>query len=390
MGPLDELPPDTWNDGPTLADLTTSVSTALGFGDLAPLTVPAGHTVVVLLIDGLGEVLLQEHSVFAPTLSRHRTTTLRAGFPSTTATSLTSLGTGLCAGEHGIIGYSFAPRDLESAARHTLNALRWTLDTADGPDASRLFPPAVVQPMPSTFDELAQGGAEVVAVLPGAFRGSGLTRAAYGSPADYRDGSSPEAVLGHLRDLLAEGDRGPRLIYAYVPELDAAGHKWGPGTPEWRERLRLVDSLVREVIALLPAGATLVATGDHGMISAGRRIDLDTDTEFTEGTVALGGEARVRHVYAEPGAARDVLAAWAALLDGDAHIASREQVIDEGWFGPAMATHVADRIGDVVAVGRRDVLLTRSLAEPIETRMPGHHGGWTAAELLVPLIVAAG
>lgn len=390
MGPLDELPPDTWNDGPTLADLTTSVSTALGFGDLRPLPVPDGHTVIVLLVDGLGDLLLQEHSVFAPTMSRLRTTALRAGFPSTTATGITSLGTGLSAGEHGILGYSFAPRDLESATGHTLNALRWTLDTAEGPDASSLFPPTAVQPMPTAFDELARSGVDVVALMPGAFRGSGLTRAAYGSPGDYRDASSPAAVLDYLRVLLAEGDRGPRFVYGYVPDLDAAGHVWGPGTPEWQERLRLVEALVREVVAALPAGATLVVTGDHGMISAGKRIDLDTADEFTAGTVALAGEARVRHAYAAPGAAGEVFAAWTRLLAGDAHVATREQVIDEGWFGPAVATHVADRIGDVVAVGRRDVLLTRSLAEPRETMMPGHHGGWTAAELLVPLVVAAG
>ncbi|MFZ2512166.1 MAG: alkaline phosphatase family protein, partial [Gordonia sp. (in: high G+C Gram-positive bacteria)] len=47
-------------------------------------------------------------------------------------------------------------------------------------------------------------------------------------------------------------------------------------------------------------------------------------------------------------------------------------------------------IGHVVAVARRDVLLTRSVVEPDESAMPGHHGGWTATELLVPLVQATG
>lgn len=390
MGALDQLPPEGWTSGPTLADLIPSTSAALGYGQGGRFDVPDSHTVVVLMVDGLGDVLLQENSMFAPTLATHRAATLRVGFPSTTATSLTSLGTGLPCGEHGILGYSFAPRDLDPDITHTLNTLRWTLDTADGPDAGVVFPPVDVQPMPTALDDLGQAGLGVTVLMAGDFRGSGLTRAAYGTPADYRDASSPAAVRDHLRELLAQGDQGPRLIYGYVPQLDAAGHRWGPGTPEWRERLREIDESVREVIDLLPPGATLLVTGDHGMITAGRRIDIDTRPELTDRVRAVAGEARVRHVYAEPGQAAHVREVWAAELDGVARIATREQAVDEQWFGGGTAAHVIERIGDVVAVPYRDTLLTRSLAEPLETMMPGHHGGWTVAELLVPLITATG
>lgn len=390
MGPLDRLTPDLWTAGPTLADLIPSASGALGYGQGGSISVPDAHTVVVLMVDGLGDVLLQEHSVFAPVLSAHRALTMRAGFPSTTATSLTSLGTGLGGGEHGILGYSFAPRDLDPAVTHTLNTLRWTLDRADGPDASVAFPPADVQPMPTVLDELSSAGVGVTTLMPAAFRGSGLTRAAYGSPSDYRGADSPGAVRDHLAEILALGDQGPRLVYGYVPDLDAAGHRWGPGTPEWRERLRGIDEVIRDVIGLLPSGATLLVTGDHGMITAGERIDIDTNETLTDRVRAVAGEARVRHVYAEPGRAAQVHQVWAAELDGQALVATREQVVDEHWFGTGTAAHVVDRIGDVVAVPDRDTLLTRSLAEPLETMMPGHHGGWTVAELLVPLIVASG
>lgn len=390
MGPLHALTPDAWNDGPTLADLTQSAASALGFGDMRPLPVPDSHTVVILLIDGLGDLLLKEHSVFAPTLFRNRALSMCAGFPSTTATSLTSLGTGLAGGEHGIIGYSFAPRDLDPSVAHTLNALRWTLDAADGPSAYQVFPPHEVQPSPTAFDELTHSGVGVTALMPGAFQGSGLTQAAYGNPADYRDASSIDDVRRGLTEAIAEGDRGPRLIYGYLPDLDAAGHLWGPGTPEWRERLRAVDEAVRDVVETLVPGATLLVTGDHGMITAGRRIDVERSPELTAEVRAVAGEPRVRQVYADPGAAERVAQRWTETLGDDARVATRDQVIDEHWFGPRPAAHVAERIGDVMAVGQRDVLLTRELAEPFETRMPGHHGGWTAAEMLVPLVVATG
>ncbi|GAC56021.1 hypothetical protein GOHSU_02_01670 [Gordonia hirsuta DSM 44140 = NBRC 16056] len=390
MGPLDELTPDTWQSGPTLADVLPAASSALGFGEPGALVLPDAHTVIVLMVDGLGDLLLTEHADLAPTLVRYRAEAMRAGFPSTTAASLTSLGTGLCTGQHGILGYSFAPRDLDPSLSHTLNALRWTLDTAHGPDASSLFPPGQVQPMPTMFDDLVRAGTEVILLGPDAFRSSGLTHSAYGSPGDYRAASSFDDVLDAIRTLLAQGDRGPRLIYAYLPHLDAAGHRWGPGSPQWCHRLEQVDELVASITDALIPEVVLTVTGDHGMVTAGNRIDLDTTEELTRQVRAVAGEPRVRHLYTESGAADQVLARWSELLGDQVHLATRDQVIAQGWFGDEVAAYAAERIGDVVAVARGDAVLTRSQAEPDETAMPGHHGGWTAAELLVPLIVAEG
>ena len=57
--------------------------------------------------------------------------------PTTTATALTSLRTGLAPGEHGVIGYRMHVHG------EVLNVLRWT--TAAG-DARQTIPPQKVQP----------------------------------------------------------------------------------------------------------------------------------------------------------------------------------------------------------------------------------------------------
>lgn len=393
MQPLTELSPAAWTDGPTLADVMPSAMSALGFGGPRALPIPDSGTVVVLMIDGLGDLLLHEHAAFAPTLVNHRAMTMCAGFPSTTAASLTSLGTGLASGRHGVLGYAFAPRDLDPAVAHTLNALRWTLDRADGPSADDIFSPTDIQPNPTALDGLIRAGGQVLTLMPVAFRGSGLTRAAYGDAAEFLGAADLSEVRDGLRELLAGHRRdpkliGPRLIYAYVAELDGAGHVWGPGSPEWCERLRDVDDLVRVVIDALGPDTTLVVTGDHGMITAGSRIDIDGSPVLNRDVRAIAGEARMRHIYAEPGMASDVATAWRTELGDRACVVLRQEVLDEQWFGADPAAHVVHRIGDVVAVPREDVLLTRSVAEPFETAMPGHHGGRTAAELLVPVIVA--
>ncbi|MFZ2511804.1 MAG: alkaline phosphatase family protein, partial [Gordonia sp. (in: high G+C Gram-positive bacteria)] len=311
MGPLDDITPDMWT-GPTLADALPAATTALGYGEGQRLAIGRSHTVVLLLVDGLGDVLLHEHSDAAPTLAAHRTGAMRAGFPSTTATSLTSLGTGLCSGEHGVLGYSLAPRDLDPG--HTLYTLGWSLDSARGVDGSGLFPPTGVQPMPSMFDEMTRAGVDVICVGPGVYRNTPLTRVVYGSPVDHRAAARPDEVLAEIQQILAEGDRGPRLVYGYIPQLDAAGHGHGPGSPQWRTVLRTVDNLVHSLCEALPPGATLLVTGDHGMLHAGHRHDLDATPALTAGVQMIAGEARVRHLFTAPDAAADVLARWRAEL----------------------------------------------------------------------------
>ncbi|MEO9326986.1 alkaline phosphatase family protein [Gordonia aurantiaca] len=395
-----ELTPDEWVRYPhTLADVLPSVTHALGAsgparaGDDAPgLPVPPGDSVIVLLIDGLGAVLLDEYAEHAPTLRELTATTLRAGFPATTATSILSLTSGASGGVHGIIGYSFRPDDdcRTRGSRRVLNSLRWSLDSAHGPSALVTYPPALVRTEPGTLDALADEGVQVSYVMPGEFRGTGLTLAAFRAPGSYIPAKTPDEVRDGVLSVVGKNSRHRRFVYAYFSELDTAGHIHGPGSQEWLDKLRTIDRLVADLATELPSGTTLLVTGDHGMITADQAIDIDTAPGLLDGVEVVAGEARARHVYTAPGTAEDVLSTWRRFLGDAAHVVSREQTLDEGWFGPQVKDAIARRIGDVVAVARDAVTLTRSASEEFESKMIGHHGAFTAAEQLVPLLVTTG
>lgn len=96
-------------DGRGLPDVLPSLLGALGVPGFTD-TIGFGEcrSAIALLIDGLGWELLHEHASDAPTLTSLSGRSITAGFPTTTVTSLTSLGTGRCSGEHGIVGYTFA------------------------------------------------------------------------------------------------------------------------------------------------------------------------------------------------------------------------------------------------------------------------------------------
>ena len=81
----------------TLADLASSLLASLGVPEEGnPLGLPSTARACLLVVDGLGWELLRDQPASAPFLSELAVNgaPLTAGFPATTVTSLSSLGTG--------------------------------------------------------------------------------------------------------------------------------------------------------------------------------------------------------------------------------------------------------------------------------------------------------
>ena len=109
--------------------------------------------------------------------------------------------------------------------------------------------------------------------------------------------------------------------------------------------------------------------------------------DLAAGVRHVGGEARALHLYCEPGAAGDVLAAWRERLGDRMEIRARDDAVRDGWFGPVHA-RVLPRIGDVLAVAASSVAVVDSrTARPEWLSLVGLHGARTPEEQLVPLLV---
>ncbi|WP_066943219.1 alkaline phosphatase family protein [Microtetraspora fusca] len=356
--------------GASLSDLPGSVLAALGAGAENTLRLDPAERVCLFLVDGLGADLLRVHPDAAPFLSGQLGRTLTAGFPSSTPTSLATLGTGSPPGEHGMVGILMAV----PGEGRLFNCLRWT---APG----HAVDPDWWQPAETVYQRLAAAGVDPVYVAPGAFRGTGLTRAVYRGVRHVAAESVDDRVEG-VREAL----RGRSFVTVYYGGVDAAGHETGWGSTQWLEELALVDRMAQRIAESLPRGSVMYVTADHGMINAVEKVDVDLRPELREGVALLGGEARVRHLYTAEGAAPAVLETWAEALRGRAWVVSREEAVDSGWFGPAVRREWLGRIGDVVAVPYDDSAIVASQAEPVEAAMIGYHGSLTAAEQNVPLL----
>ncbi|SDD11882.1 alkaline phosphatase family protein [Actinokineospora iranica] len=370
----------------SLAEVVPSLLAGLGVPGMADVLGVAGPArVCLLLVDGLGWRLLREHRADAPFLTSlaDDSEPITAGFPATTATSIAAIGTGAATGEHGLVGYSFA-----AGPDGLLNALRWHRHgVAEQVDLRSVLVPEQVQPRPTVFERAADAGVLVRLVVPHEQQGSGLSRAVLRG-GEFHGVHALGDLVSRTADALREGDR--VFCYAYHADLDALGHLYGPGSDPWRRQLAFVDTLAAAIATSLPAGAALVVTADHGMVHVPDtdRVDLDRDPRFQDGVRLLGGEARVRHVYTVAGALDDVRATWTETLGDRAWIASRDEAIAAGWFGPRVAEHVRPRIGDLVVAARDRLALVRTAAEPGLSTFLGHHGSLTEEEQLIPLLIA--
>lgn len=365
---LDGPPVPRYGSG-ALADLPPSVLAGLGVPGLANvLDLPELPRACVLIVDGLGWELLRAHPEQAPFLSSLPGGPLTAGFPATTATSLASLGTGLPPGEHGMVGIVF---NVPGTGK-LLNCLKWD-ESAD---------PLAVQPASTAYERAAAAGVSVGYVASGLYRGTGLSLAT-ARGAEYLPADSLGQLVAQAEHALRQGDRS--YVTVYHPDLDSTGHLYGAGSSHWRHQLRFVDLLAERLADVLPPGSALYVTADHGMVNPSDRLDVDQTPELLEGVALLGGEARARHLYAEPGAAGDVLATWRELLGDRAWVCTRDEAVGAGWFGrvtPAMLP----RIGDVLAAPSGELAIIASRQEPLPSLLVGMHGSMIPAEQLVPLL----
>jgi hypothetical protein len=329
-----------------------------------PAIVADAAAVVLLILDGLGWDQMNEHRDLVPTLAAMDGRAIDTVAPTTTATALTSIATGLTPGEHGLIGYRMV------LGGEVVNVLRWSHDDHG---VRRSHPPRDVQPfepfMGSSPPVVSQAELQNTGFTEAHLRGS--------KPVGWR---SPSSIAVEAR---AQIEAGERFVYCYYGGIDKIAHERGFG-PYYDAELRWADALVATIVDTLPAGTVLLITADHGQVHVADRIVHPSDQLLRHVTLQ-SGEGRFRWLHAAPGAIADVVAAADAEVGHLAWVVTREQMIDEQWFGPTVSPPVRARLGDVALVAREPVSFYEATdSGPFE--LVCRHGSLTSAEVRVPLL----
>jgi predicted AlkP superfamily pyrophosphatase or phosphodiesterase len=320
--------------------------------------------VVLLVLDGLGWEQLQTRRHLMPTLSSMSGEAIFSVLPTTTATALTSLTTGLAPGDHGVVGYRMHVHG------EVLNVLRWT--TAAG-DARQSIPAQKVQP------SLPFLGQRPPVITRTEFARSGFTQAHLDGVrfTGYRMASS---LLTEISRLTRSSEP---FVYAYYDGVDKVSHEYGLGA-HYDAEVAAVDRLVGDVLETAAPGTAIVVVSDHGQVEVGANV-VPIAPDVIAHVSLQSGEGRFRWLHARPGRGSALVEASIAAHADTAWVRTRDQVVDEGWFGPHVSADALARLGDVALVAREDV----AFIEPTDTGpfdLIGRHGSATAAEIRIPLL----
>ena len=99
----------------------------------------------------------------------------------------------------------------------------------------------------------------------------------------YHEKFSPDEKVEKVIDWLKlPEDRRPHFISLYFPEVDGAGHRFGPESPEAEKSVHLVDDavglLIKKVNELGLKNVNFIFVADHGMV----KVDVENPLEIPE------------------------------------------------------------------------------------------------------------
>jgi hypothetical protein len=357
-----------------LADITNSIFNSLA----VPETIDslslgsAENREVLILIDGMGQDAIDKYGDQFPIFDElKQVKKLYTNFPSTTATSLSTLGTGVLPGIHGMLGYTVrVPR----SDNRLLNALKW----------DERVDPVMWQKVPTLFERAALAGVSVTHVAAKRYEGSGFTQAALRG-AKYVGANGVDEMATAVSAALKPQ---PSFVYTYLNTLDSAGHSDGVGSDKWLTALQQVSEFIIKVKQLAPAGTRIWVTSDHGMVNSTEQAILGQDNKLLENVTLIGGEPRARHIYIKEGAVSETIIQWQEFFGSKVKVLSKDNAIKDGLFGPVVTEDSHDRLGDLIAIANSDLILVDPSRVREESSMVGHHGGVTDIEVEIPLLLA--
>lgn len=341
------------------------------------------EVLVFILIDGLGDDFLRRFGEGSALLER-RLKRITSVFPSTTASAVTTVLTGLAPTTHGLTGWFVHDRRFGGVIAPLPMARR-----AGGPvrgllPLSRLFPYRTLfqrRRRPSVFI-----APQHLAHSPFSQRHSrGARVIAYRTLPDMTDAIAAQAVA-----LRAAGGG---YVHAYYPVFDALSHAYGCQSSRVVSEFARIDAAFGALVARLAgSGVRVVVSADHGFIDSpeGRLVHLDRHPEANAMLASpLFGERRAAYCEVRRGAEADFAAFAREALAGKAVLVPSAELVASGLFGPGAAhRRLCERIGTQALLMEPGWTIRDRVPGEKNHPMLGVHGGLTPSEMWVPLIYA--
>ena len=379
-------------DGAGIVNLMSSVIEGCGgalLADYPPLSaletslLANADNIVLLVIDGLGYDYLMSRERDS-VLRQHLHSRLTSVAPSTTASAISTFLTGVAPQQHGLTGWFGYFRELGGvvavlpfAARHGGASL-----TQAGISVESLYGHTAI------FDGLPLAS---YVVCPDWIAQSPFNRAHAGDATvlPYKGVDGCFAAIA-----AAVGRRGGRkYVYAYWPGFDSLAHEHGVASEVVAAHYRTLDQAFAALLdALANTRTVVIVTADHGFVDVPeqKRLEVGAFPAIKSCLMApLCGEPRLAYCYVRHDMRAQFESAVEAQLAQFAELRPSRALVERGLFGRGDPhPELLSRVGDYVLILKDDYVIVDRLAHEGPVSMVGYHGGLSAGEMYVPLVVA--
>ncbi|MDG6939041.1 MAG: alkaline phosphatase family protein [Nitrososphaerota archaeon] len=388
--------------GRGLANLPSSIFDMLscradGWPALDGDVVPRGahhSTVILFLVDAFGYSLFQDSLKKSPYLEKFASlfppAAVTTVFPSTTATALTTLNTGVPPSRHGIVGYTMYLKEFGLIG----NMLDFKAVTSPKDDSlfDKGLSPGGFLGVPTVHQRLREQGVESYVVTKNIIINSGLSRMVH-TGAGIIGYASLGDMFVQLRRLLERRAGRPKYVFVYWSAVDTVCHMYGPKTEEAASEVRSFfysfhEEFLTRLSPRVRKDCAALLTADHGQVRVDRVYDTHRDKELMDMLVIPpAGDSRVSFLHAKGGASErmklHIKKSRPSYLSMDVGEALRSGLLG----GTSPKAGLLDRLGEVVTIAGPNEATFYPFKDKVFPNK-GAHSGLSEDELVVPLFYA--
>ncbi len=332
--------------------------------------------IVILLLDGLGQKILQEVLPKNSFLRKNFAQELSAVYPSSTVPATVSIKTGLSPVEHAWWGHFLYFKNLGQTVNVYTNTDMFSKKKVSKDDVAHYNIPYLC-----FLDQVSERNPDVHAYTV--------------CPANARDNfSTSQVTCNNLTDMseyiatLCNLD-GRRLIYGYLDSPDSVMHKFGYDSPEVSKLLNDINYQVEDLCQKCPNTLFLI-TADHGQIINKEVRDLTLYPDFLDTLYMMPtGCSRAMSFVVKSHKHKEFRKLFTKYFDDKFILFTKEQVLKNNLLGTGTCHDQLDNLlGDYLVCATDDCSLVYSTIYGSARPEPkGIHGGLTLPEMRVPLII---
>ncbi len=321
---------------------------------------------------------------------------LTAQFPSTTAAHVTCIHTGQNVGQSGIFEWIYYEPLLDAIISPLLFSYSGTIERdqlkASGVDPRQIYPSGTL------YQQLNTLGVTSTIFQHREYTPSTYSNLVFEGANTRGFKSLPETTLNLA--LALNQAAGKNYFFMYYDKIDSISHDYGPSSVQVEAEVDMFMHVMEKQLIgkARPKGKTLLLlSADHGQVEvdpattiylnqAFPGIEKCMQTNRKSRPLVPAGSCRDLFLYIKADMLEETRLMLEKGLAGKADVIKTSDLVEQGYFGPAISENMRARLGNLVVLSYPNESVWWYERGKFEQKFYGHHGGLTPQEMEIPLL----